>query len=81
MQLGHMDQNLSQIGLKPLPSEPYYGYSLEALGAAIDSFDNSVKCSCWSRNHLQDRQLDFRRLLDDALSFLENKVGISWSEG
>ena len=76
-----MDQNLSEIRLKPLPSEPYYGYSLEALEAAINGFDNSVKCSCWSRNHLQDRQLDFRRLLDHALSFSENKFKISWSEG
>jgi hypothetical protein len=46
IQLGNIDQSLFEIGLKPLSNEPYHGFNLEALKRAIDSFDNSIKCSC-----------------------------------
>ncbi|EXK23330.1 hypothetical protein FOMG_19889 [Fusarium oxysporum f. sp. melonis 26406] len=76
-QLGYIDQNLSENGLKPLPSHPYHGFSLNALREAIDSFDTSTTCPCKGGRHLQSLRTDLKSLSKDAFRNCEDGIGIS----
>ncbi|KAH7196262.1 hypothetical protein BKA60DRAFT_612749 [Fusarium oxysporum] len=43
---------IAGYGLKPLPSHPYHGFSLDALKQAINKFNISMICTYKGRNHL-----------------------------
>ncbi|KAH7169389.1 hypothetical protein DER46DRAFT_600196 [Fusarium sp. MPI-SDFR-AT-0072] len=77
IQLGYIDQNLYESGLKPLPSHPYHGFSLDALKQAINKFDISTTCTCKGRNHLQSLRTDLQGLSGDAFRNCEDGIGIS----
>ncbi|KAI3567930.1 hypothetical protein IWW34DRAFT_776182 [Fusarium oxysporum f. sp. albedinis] len=76
-QLGYIDQNLYESGLKPLPSQPYRGFSLDALKQAIDKFGVSTKCTCKGRDHLQNLRTELRYILGEAFRNCEDGIGIS----
>ncbi|KAI1027744.1 hypothetical protein LB504_011674 [Fusarium proliferatum] len=77
MQLGYVEQNLYESGLKPLPSHPYHGFSLDSLKQATGEFDASTTCTCNGRDHLESIRIDLRRLSEFAFGNFEDGIDIS----
>lgn len=76
MQLGYIDQNLFENDLKPLPSHPYNGFSLDALSQAIDKFGTLIKCPCKGRDHLQILRCNLKGVFNSAINNFEDGLDL-----
>jgi hypothetical protein len=76
MQLGYIDQNLFENDLKPLPSHPYNGFSLDALSQAIDKFGTSIKCTCKGQDHIQILMRNLEGVFNNAVHHLEEGLDL-----
>jgi hypothetical protein len=75
-QLGYFEKNLFLHGLKPLPTTPYFGFSLSAMQQAIYKFDESAGCACKRGNHLQIVRNKILGCMVDSIKYYKNGLDI-----